>query len=56
MDNYYDYLEDKNTIKSFENITFYFFDRKYRQIDMNLNFLLSLVEERIGDVFFAKVN
>ena len=57
IDNYFhDYLKVKDNIKSFENITFYFIDIKYRQIDMSLNFLLSLVEERTSDVFLAEVN
>ena len=53
---YKDYLQLKNQIDSFDKVRQYFITDDYRQVDISLNFLLNLVEERCADAFLIDCN
>ena len=53
---YKDYLQLKNQIDNAEKIKIYFMTDDYRQIDMSLNFLLTLVEDRCAHAFLIDSN
>ena len=48
---YKDYLELKNDINDLQKVKDSFISEDYRQIDMSLNFLLTLVEDRCASAF-----
>ena len=48
---YKDYLQLKDSITEIENLGEYFITDDYKQIDMSLNFLLTLVEDRCANAF-----
>ena len=48
---YKDYNQLKNKIINFDKIKEYFINDKYIQIDMSLNFLLNMVEDRCAEAF-----
>ena len=53
---YKDYLQLKNQIDDTNKIKQYFMTEDYRQIDMSLNFLLTLVEDRCARAFLIDSN
>ena len=53
---YKDFLQLKNEIDDVEKIKQYFINDDYRQVDMSLNFLLNLVEDRCAAAFLIDCN
>ena len=55
--NYYnDFQKLRNEINSFDYINEHFTTFKYRQVDLSLNYLLSLVEDRSAAAFLLEIN
>ena len=50
-----DFLRLKNELISLQNISYYFINFKYTRIDLSLNYLLSLVQDRSNTVFFEQI-
>ena len=53
---YKDFLQLKNQIDDVEKIKEHFINDDYRQVDMSLNFLLNLVEDRCAAAFLIDCN
>ena len=57
INNYFnDYKKLKNEITSLQNISNYFLGFKYCQVDLSLNYIVDLVQDRCNDVFLTEIN
>ena len=55
VNNYFkDFKKLKNKITSLQNVSDFFIGYKYSQIDLSVNYLLSLVQDRSNNVFLNK--
>ena len=55
--NYFnDFKKLKSKIKNLEDVENYFIGFKYKQLDLSLNYLLSLVQDRIATVFTEEID
>ena len=53
---YNDFKELKNKIKSLKDVSDYFLNFKYKQVNISLNYLIPFVTDRSADSFLVEIN